>query len=133
MQNKTLQTKILQSLIYTLNNLLRKSKAFCDQASLWEVFEYDLSKSIAVFGRKKKNLNPVTKKDLESGNLDGFHAECLTDTWIGNQRWVVFIDLSAGPFSWGPSEVEKECVQSKAYQMWRKQLVQLQVIVGQRK
>ncbi|KMZ70457.1 hypothetical protein ZOSMA_19G00390 [Zostera marina] len=40
-------------------------------------------------------------KDLKSGDLVGLHAECLTDTWIGNDRWA-FIDLSAGPFSWGP-------------------------------
>lgn len=41
-------------------------------------------------------------KDLKSGDLSGVHAECLTDTWIGKDRWA-FIDLSAGPFSWGPA------------------------------
>ncbi|XP_047971385.1 uncharacterized protein LOC125214411 [Salvia hispanica] len=60
------------------------------------------SKVMQFLEGKNENLKLVTKKDLESGNLDGFHAECLTDTWIGNQRWA-FIDLSAGPFSWGPS------------------------------
>ncbi|XP_057806569.1 uncharacterized protein LOC131021402 isoform X1 [Salvia miltiorrhiza] len=60
------------------------------------------SKVLQVLGGKNENLKLVSKKDLESENLNGFHAECLTDTWIGNQRWA-FIDLSAGPFSWGPS------------------------------
>ena len=109
---------------------------------------------------KNENLKLVTKKDLESGNLDGFHAECLTDTWIGNQRWSpppTLFSLFSPSRSWflivgsrfipgGRSStclldlflgdlrlVEKECVQNKACQMWRKQLVQLQVIVGQRK
>nr|GEV43099.1 transmembrane protein [Tanacetum cinerariifolium] len=41
-------------------------------------------------------------KDLKSGDLSGVHAECLTDTWIGKDRWA-FIDLSTGPFSWGPA------------------------------
>ncbi|MED6219181.1 hypothetical protein PIB30_033497 [Stylosanthes scabra] len=39
---------------------------------------------------------------LRSGDFSGLHAECLTDTWIGKDRWA-FIDLSAGPFSWGPA------------------------------
>ncbi|KAG6384846.1 hypothetical protein SASPL_153665 [Salvia splendens] len=60
------------------------------------------SKVMQFLEGKNENLKLITKKDLESGNLDGFHAECLSDTWIGNQRWA-FIDLSAGPFSWGPS------------------------------
>ncbi|GJZ87391.1 hypothetical protein Tco_0659001 [Tanacetum coccineum] len=41
-------------------------------------------------------------KDPKSGDLSSVHAECLTDTWIGKDRWA-FIDLSAGPFSWGPA------------------------------
>ncbi|CAI9262137.1 unnamed protein product [Lactuca saligna] len=32
----------------------------------------------------------------------GLDVECLTDTWIGKDRWD-FIDLSAGPFSLGPT------------------------------
>ncbi|KAL1318872.1 hypothetical protein AAHE18_15G236400 [Arachis hypogaea] len=39
---------------------------------------------------------------LKSGDFSGLQAECLTDTWIGKDRWA-FIDLSAGPFSWGPA------------------------------
>ncbi|KAH6821421.1 transmembrane protein [Perilla frutescens var. hirtella] len=60
------------------------------------------SKVLQLLKGKNDDLKLVSKKDLESGDLNGFHAECLTDTWIGNQRWA-FIDLSAGPFSWGPS------------------------------
>ncbi|WMV38571.1 hypothetical protein MTR67_031956 [Solanum verrucosum] len=42
------------------------------------------------------------ERELKAGQFSGFHAECLTDTWIGNHRWA-FIDLTAGPFSWGPA------------------------------
>ncbi|KAL6585624.1 hypothetical protein OROMI_002268 [Orobanche minor] len=51
---------------------------------------------------KNDDLKLFTEKDLKSGDFNGFHAECLTDTFIGNHRWA-FIDLTAGPFSWGPS------------------------------
>lgn len=44
----------------------------------------------------------LLEKELKSGELAGLHPECLTDTWIGRDRWA-FIDLSAGPFSWGPA------------------------------
>lgn len=60
------------------------------------------SKLLQILKGKNDDLKLVTEKDLESEDLSGFHSECLTDTWIGNQRWA-FIDLSAGPFSWGPS------------------------------
>ncbi|CAI5979338.1 unnamed protein product [Closterium sp. NIES-65] len=30
-----------------------------------------------------------------------WQEQCLTDTWIGTRRWAL-MDLSAGPFSWGP-------------------------------
>ncbi|KAL6508489.1 hypothetical protein OROHE_021622 [Orobanche hederae] len=51
---------------------------------------------------KNDDLKLFAEKDLKSGDFNGFHAECLTDTFIGNHRWA-FIDLTAGPFSWGPS------------------------------
>ncbi|KAI3919288.1 hypothetical protein MKW98_030424 [Papaver atlanticum] len=41
-------------------------------------------------------------EELKSGKLDGLQADCLTDTWVGGNRWP-FIDFSAGPFTWGPS------------------------------
>ena len=51
---------------------------------------------------KNEDMKLQWSKDLKSGDLSGVHAECLTDTWIGKDRWA-FIDLSAGPFSWGPA------------------------------
>ncbi|KAL8470183.1 hypothetical protein ACS0TY_032885 [Phlomoides rotata] len=60
------------------------------------------SKVLQFLNGKKDDLRLLSEKDLKSGEFSGLHAECLTDTWIGNNRWA-FIDLSAGPFSWGPS------------------------------
>ncbi|KAK9283696.1 hypothetical protein L1049_011946 [Liquidambar formosana] len=51
---------------------------------------------------KNEDLKLLLEKELKSGDFSGLHAECLTDTWIGRDRWA-FIDLSAGPFSWGPA------------------------------
>ncbi|XP_068642773.1 uncharacterized protein [Aristolochia californica] len=51
---------------------------------------------------KNDDLKLLWKKELKSGELAGLHPECVTDTWIGSDRWA-FIDLSAGPFSWGPA------------------------------
>ncbi|CAK9138375.1 unnamed protein product [Ilex paraguariensis] len=51
---------------------------------------------------KNDDMKLLLEKDLKSGDLSGLHTECLTDTWIGKDRWA-FIDLSAGPFSWGPA------------------------------
>lgn len=59
-------------------------------------------KVIQLLHGKSEDLKVVLEKDLRSGDLSGFHAECLTDTWIGKGRWA-FVDLSAGPFSWGPA------------------------------
>eukprot|EP01018_Ginkgo_biloba_P026857 Gb_19912 [translate_table: standard] len=42
------------------------------------------------------------RKELKSGKMSGLHPECLVDAWIGKDRWA-FIDLTAGPFSWGPA------------------------------
>lgn len=80
---------------------------------------------------KNEDLKLLFEKDIKSGDLNGFHAECLTDAWIGRERFVLplclclyhahtlslcvyliliglcirwaFIDLTAGPFSWGPA------------------------------
>ncbi|GFP82154.1 hypothetical protein PHJA_000358700 [Phtheirospermum japonicum] len=60
------------------------------------------SKVLQFLNGKNDDLKPFSEKDLKSGDLSGFHSECLTDTFIGNHRWA-FIDLTAGPFSWGPS------------------------------
>lgn len=60
------------------------------------------SKVMQFSSGRNDDLKILLGKDLKSGDLGGFHAECLTDTWIGNERWA-FIDLTAGPFSWGPA------------------------------
>lgn len=60
------------------------------------------SKVIQLLNGKNEDMKLQLAKDLKSGDLSGLHPECLTDTWIGKDRWA-FIDLSAGPFSWGPA------------------------------
>ncbi|KAI3929132.1 hypothetical protein MKX01_006368 [Papaver californicum] len=51
---------------------------------------------------KNEDMKLLLEEELKSGELAGLQAECLTDTWVGGNRWA-FIDLSAGPFTWGPS------------------------------
>lgn len=76
---------------------------------------------------KNEDMKFLEKK-LKSGDFSGLHAECLTDTWIGKDRFFLslihsllshshkdvstkhfdcfrwaFIDLTAGPFAWGPA------------------------------
>ncbi|KAL2503397.1 hypothetical protein Fot_37245 [Forsythia ovata] len=60
------------------------------------------SKVLQFLNGKNGDLKLFLEKDLKSRNFSGFHADCLTDTWIGKNRWA-FIDLTAGPFSWGPA------------------------------
>ncbi|XP_030942951.1 uncharacterized protein LOC115967932 isoform X2 [Quercus lobata] len=51
---------------------------------------------------KNEDKKLLYGKGLKSENLGDLHVECLTDAWIGKDRWA-FIDLSAGPWSWGPA------------------------------
>ncbi|KAL2330430.1 hypothetical protein Fmac_018011 [Flemingia macrophylla] len=67
-----------------------------DTSEIIEIKAYQLLKG------KDQDLKLHLEKVLKSGDYSGFQAECLTDTWIGKDRWA-FIDLSAGPFSWGPA------------------------------
>ncbi|XP_011625789.1 uncharacterized protein LOC18440814 isoform X1 [Amborella trichopoda] len=60
------------------------------------------SKSAQILHGKNEDMKLLLEKELRSGELAGLYPECLTDTWIGKDRWA-FIDLSAGPFSWGPT------------------------------
>ncbi|XP_056697255.1 uncharacterized protein [Spinacia oleracea] len=60
------------------------------------------SKVSQVLNGKSGDLKLAFQKEIKSGDLGNLHAECLTDTWIGKDRWA-FIDLSAGPFTWGPA------------------------------
>lgn len=50
---------------------------------------------------QNEDVKSFLERELKSGEFSGVHIECLTDTWIGKDRWA-FIDLTAGPFSWGP-------------------------------
>ncbi|XP_057447352.1 uncharacterized protein LOC130739135 [Lotus japonicus] len=60
------------------------------------------AKALQLLKGKDQDLKLLLERVLKSGDYSGFQAECLTDTWIGKDRWA-FIDLSAGPFSWGPA------------------------------
>ncbi|XP_062163765.1 uncharacterized protein LOC133870619 isoform X1 [Alnus glutinosa] len=60
------------------------------------------SKVLQLLKGKNEDMKLSFEKGLKSGDFGDFHVECLTDTWIGKDRWA-FIDLSAGPFSWGPA------------------------------
>ncbi|KAF6143141.1 hypothetical protein GIB67_000364 [Kingdonia uniflora] len=103
-ENKSLQTKILQS-----GNV--KEKAFAldkIKRPLYEKhpmtkFTWTLSEDIdTLMNGKNEDMQLLLEKEFKSEKLAGVHAECLTDTWMGKNRWA-FIDLSTGPFSWGPS------------------------------
>ncbi|CAI0628227.1 unnamed protein product [Linum tenue] len=67
-----------------------------------DISEIILSKALQLLEGKNKYMKLLLKKELKAGDLAGFQPECLTDTWIGKDRWA-FIDLSAGPFAWGPA------------------------------
>ncbi|GMN53529.1 hypothetical protein TIFTF001_022663 [Ficus carica] len=60
------------------------------------------SKVLQILKGKSEDMKLLYEKELRSGDFSGVHAECLTDMWIGKDRWA-FIDLSAGPFTWGPA------------------------------
>lgn len=36
---------------------------------------------------KEDDINLLFEKELKSGDLKGLHPECLTDTWIGRDRF----------------------------------------------
>ncbi|KAG5376244.1 hypothetical protein IGI04_040840 [Brassica rapa subsp. trilocularis] len=60
------------------------------------------SKVLQLLHGKNEDMKIFLEKGLKAGDISNLNAECLTDTWIGKGRWA-FIDLTAGPFSWGPS------------------------------
>ncbi|KAK8953778.1 hypothetical protein KSP39_PZI002512 [Platanthera zijinensis] len=60
------------------------------------------NKVVQMLYGKKDDLSDILGEGLKSGDFTGLQTECLTDTWIGANRWA-FIDLSAGPFFWGPA------------------------------
>ncbi|XP_050223002.1 uncharacterized protein LOC126673079 [Mercurialis annua] len=60
------------------------------------------NKVLQLLNGKNEDMKLLLEKALKSGDFNDLHTECLTDTWIGRARWA-FIDLTAGPFSWGPA------------------------------
>ncbi|XP_010443525.1 PREDICTED: uncharacterized protein LOC104735173 isoform X1 [Camelina sativa] len=60
------------------------------------------SKVLQLLKGKNDDMKVFLEKDLRAGDFSNLNSECLTDIWIGKGRWA-FIDLTAGPFSWGPS------------------------------
>ncbi|XP_039064197.1 uncharacterized protein LOC120209199 isoform X2 [Hibiscus syriacus] len=60
------------------------------------------NKVLQLLNGKNEDTKLLLQRDLKLGDFSDYHEECLTDTWIGKDRWA-FIDLSAGPFSWGPA------------------------------
>ncbi|GFZ21627.1 hypothetical protein Acr_29g0007890 [Actinidia rufa] len=70
-------------------------------------------KVLQLLNGKNEDAKHLKEKVLKSGDFSGLHAECLTDTWIGKDRWA-FIDLSAGPFSWGPAVGGEEISEAEA-------------------
>ncbi|XP_019438758.1 PREDICTED: uncharacterized protein LOC109344415 [Lupinus angustifolius] len=60
------------------------------------------AKALQLLKGKDQDIKLLLERVLKSGDYSGLQEECLTDTWIGKDRWA-FIDLSAGPFSWGPA------------------------------
>uniref|UniRef100_A0A8R7QL87 DUF7906 domain-containing protein n=1 Tax=Triticum urartu TaxID=4572 RepID=A0A8R7QL87_TRIUA len=59
-------------------------------------------KAVQILHGAKDELHDVLESALMSSDLKGLHAECLTDIWVGRNRFA-FVDLTAGPFSWGPA------------------------------
>ncbi|XP_062219032.1 uncharacterized protein LOC133918919 isoform X2 [Phragmites australis] len=59
-------------------------------------------KAVQILHGTKDELHGILESALQSSDLKGLHGQCLTDIWIGRDRFA-FIDLSAGPFAWGPS------------------------------
>lgn len=63
---------------------------------------------------EKRSIVDVAKQIISNGsfeerkylyqvlNSQAMHEDCLSDVWISHQRFA-FIDLTAGPFAWGPT------------------------------
>nr|CAB3446569.1 unnamed protein product [Digitaria exilis] len=59
-------------------------------------------KAVQILHGPKDEMHDILENTLKSSGFKGLHAECLTDIWVGRERFA-FVDLSAGPFAWGPS------------------------------
>ncbi|XP_078443287.1 uncharacterized protein LOC144712828 [Wolffia australiana] len=83
----------------TVENSLDNVERFYQGQDTLEVF---LNKASQILDGAKDDLRIKLEKELKSGELTGVHPECMTDTWLGKDRWA-FIDLTVGSFSWGPT------------------------------
>ncbi|KAJ7540824.1 hypothetical protein O6H91_10G032800 [Diphasiastrum complanatum] len=61
-----------------------------------------LSKTKQLMNGRNRDLASIFWKGIKSEQVFGLKPECLVDTWVGKERWA-FVDLTAGPFSWGPA------------------------------
>lgn len=64
--------------------------------------EIVIAKAQEVLHRGGSDIASALKRELRQEENAGLHPDCLVDTWVGNERWA-FVDLTAGPFSWGPA------------------------------
>eukprot|EP00850_Spirogloea_muscicola_P014610 SM000106S13958 [mRNA] locus=s106:206971:214925:+ [translate_table: standard] len=46
-------------------------------------------------------MSASLRRALQEGNQSHWQPDCLSDTYVGSERWAL-IDLTAGPFTWGP-------------------------------
>eukprot|EP00850_Spirogloea_muscicola_P008409 SM000044S16056 [mRNA] locus=s44:724838:732915:- [translate_table: standard] len=46
-------------------------------------------------------MSASLRRALQEGNQSHWQPDCLSDTYVGGERWAL-IDLTAGPFTWGP-------------------------------
>lgn len=51
--------------------------------------------------KREAKAGAALKRALRDGAGAGWEPDCLVDTFVGPGRWAL-VDLSAGPFSWGP-------------------------------
>lgn len=61
-----------------------------------------VAKAQGILHRKGSDIASALQRELRQEENSGLQSECLVDTWVSNERWA-FIDLSAGPFTWGPA------------------------------
>lgn len=64
--------------------------------------EIIIMKAQEILHRTGSDISSALQRELRLEENAGLHSECLVDTWVGSDRWA-FMDLSAGPFSWGPA------------------------------
>lgn len=64
--------------------------------------EVVIAKAQEVLHRDGSDIALALQRELRQEKNAGLHPDCLVDMWVGKERWA-FVDLTAGPFSWGPA------------------------------